>query len=185
MRCCRQETCAPPPPHTYPHCSLANQMISEEGACIVVHARNPLRVILKALLWSAPCSHGSLLQVRSLGFLSEAWTLAEAGDATPCKPCKRSVQALALRVATVFWDAAGRAITEDRKLRASLPGADTEGAPISDELVEEEMKWVYKYSRLHTVASVQRYFDMIPGSGTLILLWPLPDPASKKQVNRD
>ncbi|KAJ1483046.1 hypothetical protein T484DRAFT_1801726 [Baffinella frigidus] len=90
-----------------------------------------------------------------------------------------------LKVAMVFWDREGRAITaipEGRNLRDSLPGSDGEIGPIKVDDVEQEIKWITKYSRLHTIGAVQKYFDKIPGCGTLILLCPLPDVANSKEV---
>ena len=135
--------------------------------------------------------------------MSKAWSLAEGGKDAPCQGCSRKVAGekagsqvpckagckradkRQYKVALVFWDGEGRAITEDRNHLDSLPGSflDQDGrvktAPILVENVEHEIKWVTKYSRLHTIASVQKYFDKIPDCGTLILLCPLP---SSKEV---
>ena len=137
---------------------------------------------LAHLLLGWPLNRVCALQVRSLGFMSTAWSLSETGPAAPCKECDRP-DSRRIKVATVFWDVEGKAITKDRRRRETLPGSDKKMQDISFEHVEDEMKSVTEFSRLHTVEAVQSYFDKIPGTGTLILLYPLQEPSSKKQVS--
>eukprot|EP00960_Hanusia_phi_P057477 763578-Hanusia_phi.AAC.3 len=87
-----------------------------------------------------------------------------------------------LKIPMIFWRGDGKALVEEADLK-TMP--EKEEKEISDVGVTDLTKFIYKNFHLHSLRAIQKQFDRIKETGTLVLIAHLNDNELAQQIQLD